>query len=96
MSTIAEDLRTFIVDNFLFGQESAFTDDASFLATGVIDSTGMLELIGFLERTYGFRLDDEEIVPENLDSIRKLASFVSRKLDSSGHQTTAAASGFGA
>jgi acyl carrier protein len=55
------------------------SDDTSFLESGVIDSTGLLELIGFIERTYGFRLNDEELVPDNLDSLRKLTLFIERK-----------------
>lgn len=84
MTRITEELRRFVIDNFLYGQENNLSEDSSFLATGIIDSTGMLELIGFLERTYGFRLEDEEIVPENLDSIGRLTSLVKRKLEESG------------
>jgi len=80
MNSICEELRTFIIDNFLFGQADArLCDDTSFLESGIIDSTGLLELIGFIERTYGFRLNDEELVPDNLDSLRKLTLFIERK-----------------
>ena len=83
MTKISQELKAFIVDNFLFGQDNvSLSEDMSFLENGIIDSTGMLELIGFLERTYGFQLMDEEIVPDNLDSIRKLTCFVERKLAS--------------
>jgi acyl carrier protein len=75
-------LRTFIVDNFLFGEESeasVLTDDDSLLELGIIDSTGILELVGFLEQHFGILVDDEELVPENLDTISRLAAFVDRK-----------------
>jgi acyl carrier protein len=75
------DLRAFVLDNFLFGQnEDRLTNDTSFLEAGIVDSTGLLELIGFIERTYGVRLADDELVPDNLDSLNRLAAFVSRKL----------------
>lgn len=81
MNPITEELREFVVDNFLFGQANGrLTEDASFLENGVIDSTGVLELLAFLEQRYGTRLADDEIVPENLDSLRRLTRFVERKL----------------
>jgi len=86
--TISETLRTYVVDNFLFGQADGLPSaDTSFLESRVIDSTGVLELISFLERQFAFRVNDEEIVPENLDSISKLRSFVERKLAASETET---------
>jgi acyl carrier protein len=82
-SALADDLRAFITENFLFGRDpGGLTDDASLLERGILDSTGLLELIGFIERTYGLRLADDELVPKNLDSIQRLCSFVGRKLES--------------
>jgi len=70
-----------VIDNFLFGQvNGGLRDDASFLELGIIDSTGVLELIGFLEQRYGISLAPSELVPENLDTIRNLTSLVERKL----------------
>lgn len=81
MKSITEELRSFVADNFLFGQANGdLSEDASFLENGIIDSTGVLELIGFLEQQYGIRLEDDEIVPENLDSIRRITQFIERKL----------------
>jgi len=78
---IDQEFRTFVVDNFLFGQEDgALSQDTSFLDAGIIDSTGVLELIGFLQERYGIVVEDQEIVPENLDSICRVARFVERKL----------------
>ena len=79
-ATIATDVRNFIVGNFLLGQECALADDASFLEEGIIDSTGILELVSHLEETYGIEITEEELVPENLDSVNRIASYLSRKL----------------
>jgi len=79
MNTIEQRLRTFIRDNFLFGAETPLADDESFLELGIIDSTGVLELVDFLEREFGVHVADEELVPENLDSIRNLVGYLGRK-----------------
>lgn len=80
MQEIAQQLRSFIVENFLFGQAGdGLSDSDSFLDKGIIDSTGMLELVAFLEKAYGIKVQDEEFVPENLDSITNLVSFLERK-----------------
>ena len=79
MAELRQQLRSFIVGHFLFGQDSGLADDASLLEGGVVDSTGVLELVAHLEKTYGFKVNDEEMVPNNLDSIEKLAHFVQRK-----------------
>ena len=64
MDSIRQDIRTFIISNFMFGQGGdALTDDQSFLETGVIDSTGVLELISFLEQQFGITVEDQEVVP---------------------------------
>ena len=79
MNTTAEALRSFVVENFLFGAETPFTDQDSLLEQGIIDSTGVLELITFLESRYQITIADEELVPENLDSIANLTRFVTAK-----------------
>ncbi len=85
----AEDVRArvrkFIVENFLFGNDSPdLRDETSFLQSGVMDSTGILELIRFVEVTYQIRVTDKETVPENLDSLSTIASFVVRKVAEAG------------
>ncbi len=76
------ELRQFIVENFLFGKEDApLANGDSLLELGIIDSTGVLELVSFLEQKYGFTIQDEELVPENLDSIDRLVQFVRRKAE---------------
>ena len=73
-------IRKFIVDNFLFGDESiSLKDDVSFLETGTVDSTGMLELIAFVENEFKIPIGNDELNPENLDSINNIASFIYRK-----------------
>jgi acyl carrier protein len=80
MSKHAE-IRQFVVENFLFGQnDKQIKDDQSFLESGIIDSTGVLELIGFLESNYGIAIADDELVPANLDSVERVAVFVEGKL----------------
>jgi acyl carrier protein len=74
------ELKGFIAANFLYGDTSALHDDTSFLQGGVIDSTGILELVFFLETTFNIKVHADEIVPQNLDSITKCAEFVARKL----------------
>jgi acyl carrier protein len=78
-----EVVRDFVVKNFLFGDGAKLEDDSSFLESGIIDSTGILELITFLEENYGIQIDDEELVPDNMDSLQNVARFLARKLDGS-------------
>ncbi|MBP1841961.1 acyl carrier protein [Rhizobium petrolearium] len=73
-------VREFIAENFLFRADAEVTNSQSLLETGVIDSTGVLELIAFLEQTYGITVADEEIVPENLDSIDNMTRYLASKL----------------
>jgi len=73
-------IRGFIKSNFLFGSEDAkISDDDSFFETGIIDSTGMLELVSFVENAFGLEVADMDLIPENLDSVNKLAGFIDRK-----------------
>ena len=72
-------IRTFIIENFLFEEDENLKEDTSFLENGIIDSTGVLELVMFIEETYGITVDDDEIVPENLDCISNIAKFIQRK-----------------
>jgi len=74
-------IREFIVENFLFGDSNGLADDTSFLEEGIIDSTGILELVTFLEETYGINVEDEELIPENLDSIVNVEQYLSKKLE---------------
>ncbi len=76
-------LRDFIVDNFMMGQDgTALTDAGSLLELGIIDSTGVLELVGFLEETFQITVEDDDLVPNNLDSVDNLVKYVQGKSSS--------------
>jgi acyl carrier protein len=83
MKVQAEKIRQFIIDNFLFGRKAQLSDDMSFLENGIIDSTGMLELISFVEEEHGINITAEELIPENLDSIARITRFLQQKLQTS-------------
>jgi acyl carrier protein len=73
-------IRKFILDNFLFSDDpSLLNDDDSFLEKGIVDSTGVLELVAFVEEELGVNVSDDEMLPENLDSVRQVTAFVARK-----------------
>ena len=77
---LKSNIRQFIVDNFLFGsEEEPFDDDDSFLEKGIIDSTGVLELIEYIEENYNIKVEDDELVPENLDSLNNVTAYIMRK-----------------
>ena len=78
--TIEKQIRDFIVDNFLFGApDNGLEDKDSLLDKGIIDSTGVLELVSHLEETYSIQVEDEELIPENLDSIEAVTAYIQRK-----------------
>ena len=78
--TTAESIRSFIIENFLFGDTSQdLGDDVSLIEADLVDSTGVLEVVAHLESTYGIKVDDAELLPENLDSIARIAAFVEKK-----------------
>lgn len=73
-------LREFILENFVTGLDvEEFGDDDSFLEQGIIDSTGVLEMVAFIEETYLFEVDDEEVLPENFDTLDNLDAYIARK-----------------
>ena len=76
-TTYNEQIRAFIVENFLFGDASQLpNDDASLIDNDIIDSTGVLELVAFIEDTFSVEMADADIVPDNLDSVNRIAAFV--------------------
>ncbi len=78
--TVHNQIRTFVVDNFLFGdQNAALGDDQSLIENDVIDSTGVLELVSFIEERFGIAMADADIVPANLDSVSRIVAFIERK-----------------
>ena len=81
MSDNKSKIRAFIIENFLFGNDDGLKDETSFLEEGIIDSTGVLELVTFLEEDFDITIDDEELIPENLDSINNVAMYLERKIN---------------
>jgi acyl carrier protein len=75
-----EVVKAYLVDNFLYGDSDGLTRTSSLIETGVVDSTGILELVGFVEETFGVTVEDRDIVPENFDSIEKIVSYIGAKL----------------
>ncbi len=76
---IKEQIRTFVTSNFYVANPTALDDSASLLDQGIIDSTGVLEVIFFIEETFSIKVEDSEMLPENLDSIERIVNFVSQK-----------------
>ncbi len=80
MSELKTQIRDFIIENFLFGNANGLKDDTSFLEEGIIDSTGVLELVTFLEENFEIQVEDEELIPENLDSIDNVTGYLEGKM----------------
>jgi acyl carrier protein len=76
---VNDQIRAFVVANFYVADAAALKDTDSLLDGGIIDSTGALEVIAFIEETFGIRVEDAEMLPENLDSVQRIADFVARK-----------------
>jgi len=76
---IERDVRSYVVDHFLSGNAGKLRDDGSLLGD-VIDSTGVLELVAYLQDHFGFTVEDDEVVPGNLDTINSVVAYVARKL----------------
>jgi acyl carrier protein len=81
-AAVALEVRKFIISNFLYGQDRSFKEDDSFMGEGIVDSTGVLQLVAFLEETYGITVEDEEMIPENLDSISNVSAYLVHKMSS--------------
>ena len=80
MITLEQDIKQFVLDTFIFGGSVDDIDEnASFLANGTIDSLGVLELIAFAEERYGVQVEDDEVVPDNFDGVRRLATYIRSK-----------------
>lgn len=78
--SVEQQVREYILENYLFtDDQSALNNGDSFLETGILDSTGILEVIHFIEEDFGITVEDEEMVPENLDSVERIVAFVGRK-----------------
>lgn len=80
MNNHEPDIRKFLTDQFLFGDNRPLERDVSLFNQGIIDSTGVLELINYLEEHFGIKVQDDELLPENLDTIGNICAFLERKL----------------
>jgi len=80
-AAVTDDIRQFVIENFLFGKGENLQNGESLLDRGVIDSTGVLELIQYIEDRYGIKVEDEEAIPQNLDGVNNVASYVCKKLN---------------
>jgi len=78
---VAEVVRSFIVEYFLFGDDENLNNHTSFIEDGIVDSTGILELVAFLEETFRIHVEDEELIPENLDCISSVERYVLSKME---------------
>lgn len=79
MSKIKAQIKDFIVENYLFGDDEGLEENTSFLDEGIVDSTGILELIEYISEEFSITVEDEELIPENLDSINNVTAFIGRK-----------------
>jgi len=75
-----EIVRNFIEENFMIKIDNKFSEEDSFLENGIIDSTGVLELISFLEKKFEIKISDDEIIPENLDSLMNIDNYIKGKI----------------
>lgn len=74
-----DDVKAFVVEHFLFGDDDGLKNDTSFLNDGIIDSTGILELVNYLEENFSIQINDNELIPENLDSLNNIDAFLKKK-----------------
>lgn len=79
--TIKEQVKQYIAESFMFSDNGfQLSDDASFLEEGIVDSTGVLELVMFVEEEFKVAVQDDEVVPENFDSVNRLSAYIGRKI----------------
>ena len=79
MQDIIAEVREFLKENFMLDDSVTIAEATSFMDNHILDSTGFIELITFIEERYGVRVEDEEMVPENFDSLRYIAAYLGRK-----------------
>ena len=82
------DVRAFIVDNFLFGDDEGVTEDTQLFESGFVDSTGILELVAFIEKQYAVLVADDELVPENFKTLTAIARYIDAKKNNHAELTT--------
>ena len=72
-------IKNFIINSFLFGEGSRLCHDTNFMETGILDSTGMIELISFIEFEFKIKINDWELIPENFSSLQKICNYLQKK-----------------
>jgi acyl carrier protein len=82
MKNVQQEIHNYIVDKILFDNGEKIDEDLSFQESGILDSTGFLELITFVEEKFGVEVSDRELIPENFDTLRKISGFVQSKRQS--------------
>jgi acyl carrier protein len=88
--TVQDRVRAFVLENFYVSDPAELTDDVSLIESGYVDSTGMMEVILFHEASFGIHVEDDETLPENLESISRIARFVARKQSAATRKQSAA------
>lgn len=79
--SVEQNIKNFIIENFIIdGNIDQLNNDQSFLESGIIDSTGILELVSFIEEHYDITIEDEELIPDNLDTVNNVVKFINKKL----------------
>ncbi len=86
MENLKREIRDFVLENYYVNRQRNLGDEDSFLESGIIDSTGILEVVSFVEAKYSIEVDSDELIPENLDSISRLTQFVFRKISQASEQ----------
>lgn len=85
MAQIEQEVRQFVVDNFLFGEdEHNLSNEDSFLGKGIVDSMGILTLVSFVQGRYGFEVPDQDLIPENWDSVALISAYVQNRVGVAG------------
>lgn len=84
MQDIKEQVRQYLFDNIFFGNDAKIEDDTSFMKSHILDSTGFIEMVYFIEETFGIDIGEGELLPENLDSLNNIEAFVMRKIAETG------------
>lgn len=79
---VSEKIKEFIIDNFLFGESNHFDENTNFFEKGILDSTGIIELVSFIEQTYNISVDDEELVTENFSNLNRITNYIHSKVHS--------------
>ncbi len=80
MSAVIAKVKEYIVENYLFGDDENLKDDSQFMEDGIIDSTGILELVAFLEEEFSVTVEDDELIPENLNSLNNIGVYLAKKM----------------